>query len=121
MKNDPENLLLFDGVCNFCVGTTHFMIRHDKHARFSFIAIQSELGRALYQREGLDPEHIQTFVLIRGEKVYLKSDAVIEIANTLGGFWKVLNVFRIIPKTFRDEIYTFVAKNRYRWFGKRDL
>lgn len=121
MRNDPENLILFDGHCNVCAGSVEWIKRHDRCRRFQYLPIQSDLGRKLYENEGLDPDNIQTLVLIKNAKTYFKSDAVIETVNTLGGFWKCFGVFRIAPKPVRDKLYACFAKNRYRWFGSRDV
>lgn len=83
--------------------------------------IQSVHGRKLYENEGLDADDIQTFVLIKNGKAYFRSDAVIEAANALGGFWRCFKVFRILPRPLRDGVYACFAKNRYRWFGRRGV
>ncbi len=121
MDNEPDILVLFDDGCNVCAGSVAFLTRHDSQCRFQYLSIQSADGRKLYENEGLDPENIQTFVLIRNKRAFFKSDAAIEAANALGGFWRCLNVFRIVPKLIRDAAYAYFAKNRYRWFGRREL
>ena len=116
----PDNLVLFDGVCNLCTKSVQFIIRHDKTARFKFLFLQSDLGRELYRASGLDPDDIQTFALITRGRTLIRSDAAIEIATQFGGVWRLLGMFRILPTGLRDWFYTFVASRRYKWFGRRE-
>jgi predicted DCC family thiol-disulfide oxidoreductase YuxK len=116
----PDNVILFDGVCNLCSALVQFVIRHDHAGRFRFAAIQSEIGQQIFRRHGLDPGDLQTFVLITHEKTLLRSDAAIEVVSRFGGAWKACRVFRLVPRAARDSIYSFVARNRYRWFGRKD-
>ncbi len=116
----PDNLVLFDGVCNLCTKSVQFIIRHDKKARFRFLSLQSDLGRELYRASGLDPDDIQTFALITRGRTLIRSDAAIEIATQFGGVWRLLGMFRILPTGLRDWFYKFVAKRRYKWFGRHE-
>lgn len=113
-------IVIFDGVCHFCNASVNFIIRHDPFKKFVFTPAQSTYARAL-----LDKHHIQeitndTFVLIKSGKAYTRSRAAIEIAKDLSGLWPVLALLVIIPAPIRDFFYSWIAKNRYRWFGKRD-
>lgn len=116
----PDNLILFDGVCNLCTKSVQFIIRHDKQAAFRFLSIQSDLGREVYRASGLDPDDLQTFALVARGRTLIRSDAAIEIAAQFGGFWRLLGMFRILPSGLRDWLYGVVASRRYRWFGRRD-
>ncbi len=120
MDTLPDDLVLFDGVCNLCNSAVQFIIRHDSRATFKFIPIQSDRGAAVCRAYGFDPEDIRTFVLVRSGRCYLRSSAAIEVAVQLGGLWRLFAVFKLLPERWRDRIYTFVAENRYQWFGKRD-
>jgi len=113
-------VILFDGICNFCNGSVNFLIRHDRDNVFRFAALQSSTGQALLNKHGLDKNAFSSFVLIDEEKVYTKSSAFFRLTNHLPWFWKTLQVFRIIPRFIRDAIYDWIAKNRYRMFGRRD-
>lgn len=113
-------VLLFDGVCNLCNGAVQFVIKNDKKKQFRFAALQSEAGMAFSKKYNLPVENIDTFVLISNDKYYTRSDAALKVAKMLGGVWSLAYVFIIIPKTVRDAVYNWVAKNRYRWFGKKD-
>jgi predicted DCC family thiol-disulfide oxidoreductase YuxK len=116
----PENLVLFDGVCNLCTASVQFIIRHDRAAIFYFAPLQSEIGREICQSQGLDPVDVQTFVLISRGRMLVRSDAAIEAISRFGGAWKFVTIFRLIPRVVRDWIYSTIARNRYRWFGRTD-
>ena len=118
MPQFPDNLVLFDGVCNLCTASVQFIIRHDRAPIFYFAALQSEIGREICQSQGLDPADVQTFVLISRGRMLVRSDAAIEVVSRLGGAWKFVAVFRLIPRVARDWIYSTIARNRYRWFGR---
>lgn len=120
MKNKP--VILFDGVCNFCNFWVNVIIRNDREKKILFAALQSETGKKLLEDYKINSPEIlsSTVVLIFNGKFFLRSDAVLKISKILGGKWLFVYYFlKIIPKFFRDFIYNFIAKNRYRWFGKR--
>jgi predicted DCC family thiol-disulfide oxidoreductase YuxK len=114
-------IVLFDGVCNFCNFWVNFLIERDKKDKFRFVALQSDRGQEFLKKYNLKTEDFDTFVLINGDKTYSKSTASLIVAQNLGGFWKLLYVFIIIPRPLRDFIYSIIAKNRYNLFGKRDV
>lgn len=116
MKNA---IILFDGVCNLCNSSVNFIIDHDKKGVYQFTSLQSETGKNLLKRVGFPPDKIDSIVLIEGESVYVKSTAVLQIASRLDGCWKLLRIFKVIPRPLRDRLYDYVAQNRYRWFGKQ--
>ena len=114
-------VILFDGVCNLCNSSVQFVIKHDKKQHFVFAALQSDVARELllqYPKKIIKKDSI---ILLKNNNIYTESTAALLIAKEFGGFWKIFQVFWIVPKYFRDMIYRFVAKNRYRWFGKRDV
>lgn len=113
-------VILFDGVCNLCNSSVQFIIRHDKKALFRFAALQSEAGKALQLKFGLDPAVINTIVLVQNDRVYTRSEAVLRVARQLGGMLPLAYVFIIVPAFIRDAVYRFVGNNRYRWFGKKE-
>ncbi len=119
---DPshDHLLLFDGVCHLCDAGVRFILRRDPTGKIKFTPIQSELGRELYTRHDLDPELPNTMLFITPRGAFKASDAAIEIACTLGGVWKLTLIFKPLPRALRDAAYYFIARNRYRWFGKKD-
>lgn len=95
-----------------------FIVRRDPVGKIKFAPIQSPLGRQLYTSHSLDPESPNTMLFITPHGAFQASDAALEIARTLGGAWKFTLVFKTLPKTLRDAAYYFIARNRYRWFGK---
>ena len=113
-------VILFDGVCNFCNSSVNFVLKQDKKGIFRFAPFQSEAGQKLLQQYKLSTEEFNSFVLVDEGKVYKKSSASLRVMNKLPWYWKEVQLFRIIPTIFRDAIYDFVAKNRYKWFGKKD-
>ena len=120
-------IVVFDGVCNLCNGAVRFILKRDKKEIFNFSWLQSETGRRLYAEYKLDPEEENSLavrqagiVLLHGEKVFTRSAAVLQIAKMLGGGWVLFYPFILIPKFIRDGLYNFVARNRYRWFGKKN-
>lgn len=113
-------VLLFDGVCNLCNYWVNFVIDRDPEGRLLFAALQSEAGRQLLMQHDLDPDEMDTVVLIDNEKAYQRSDAVIRLSSHMKGSVRLLRAGVIIPRFFRDMIYNAVARKRYKWFGKRD-
>ena len=123
MDRIPENkkIVLFDGVCNLCDGAVQFIIKHDKKDVFRFASLQSDTGRKLVADRGLDPDEIDSIMLIEpGVAYYRKSTAALEISRNLSGGYSLLKNFLGLPEGFRDLIYDLIAKNRYKWFGKKD-
>jgi predicted DCC family thiol-disulfide oxidoreductase YuxK len=113
-------LLLFDGVCNLCNGFVQWVIVRDKKGVFKFAALQSETGQQELKKLGKNTETFDSVVLIAGSKVLTQSDAAIEVAAQLGGIWSLAPLLRIFPRLLRNAVYNWVARNRYRWFGKRE-
>lgn len=114
-------ILLFDGVCNLCNGFVQFLIKRDPGGVFRFASLQSEAAEKLLDEKAPDlKDSLSTVVLIEGGQVYTHSDVALRVVRHLGGAWPLLQVFYILPKPLRDAIYNFVARNRYRWFGKKD-
>ena len=120
MGGSPERLLFFDGVCNLCNGLVQFIIRHDKHDRFHFAPLQGSAGHRFLQAERLDPDTLDSLVYRRKGKVLTRSTAALYVARDLGGFWSIAYAFILIPRFIRDAAYDLVARERYKWFGKRE-
>lgn len=117
-----KKIILFDGVCNLCESSVLFVIKYDKKDEFRFVALQSDLGKKIIQHIGMDFKHIDSIVLYEpGIAYYYKSQAALEIAKSLGGFFHFGTLFRIIPNGIRNWVYDYVAKNRYVWYGKKAL
>lgn len=123
MKLESEKkIILFDGVCNLCNRSIQFIIKRDSKDVFRFASLQSDLGKKLLAERNINPQETDSIVLIEPNVAYYtKSSAAIEIAKELGGLWSLIGVFNyILPENIRDHIYGFIAKNRYKWFGKKD-
>jgi predicted DCC family thiol-disulfide oxidoreductase YuxK len=119
MKNPKvANIILFDGVCNLCEYSVQFIIKHDSKNYFHFTSQSSEIGQELLKQHEL--EEIDSIIFVKDSMAYAHSDAALEIAKNLDGWHKHLYIFRFIPKVLRDAIYRFVAKHRYKVFGKKD-
>jgi predicted DCC family thiol-disulfide oxidoreductase YuxK len=114
-----NGVILFDGTCEFCNWSAHFIIKRDAGGYFKFAAIQSEAGRKLLARKGLSSEEVATILLIEGCEYFTKSDAAIRVASRLPGLWRVLKALAIIPRPIRNWCYDVVARNRYWWSGKK--
>ena len=116
-----KKIILFDGVCNLCDTSIQYVIKKDKKNTFRFVAIQSDLGQRIIKHIGINSLHIDSVILYEpGIAYYYKSSAIVEITKELSGFFSWASVFRILPITVRDYIYDYVAKNRYKWYGKKD-
>ncbi len=120
MNQQPTHIILFDGVCNLCNGVVQFVIKRDKKGLFHFAALQSEGGAQILQKHNLPQQKFDSFVLLEEGKIYTKSTAALKIAKHLGGGLSVLYALIIVPKALRDIVYSFVARNRYRFFGKKN-
>ncbi|AQS56560.1 thiol-disulfide oxidoreductase DCC family protein [Novibacillus thermophilus] len=112
-------VILFDGVCNFCSKSVQFIIKRETQSYFRFASLQGEVGQSLLKKHQV-PSHVDSFVLIENNQVYLKSDAALRICKHLKGAWKLMSIFLIVPKPIRNAVYSLIAKNRYKFYGKRD-
>ena len=114
-----QPIVLFDGVCNFCDASVNFIISRDRAGVFRFARLQSVAGRELIEKYSI-PADVDSVILIDNDRAFIHSDAALRIAQRLGGVWKLLSLFRIVPRPIRDWGYKLFAKNRYRLFGKKD-
>ncbi len=120
MNSSFYSILLFDGLCNLCNGAVNFILKRDKIGKFKFAALQSEIGNKLCKQHNIDTNIIDSIVLIKNDKVYIKSTAVLEILKDMPIGWRVFRSGIILPKVIRDYLYDLIAKHRYRIFGKKD-
>jgi len=114
-------LVIFDGICHVCSGWVRFFSRHRVDPPFQLIPMQSIAGKALLVEYGIDPEDPATFLVLDQGRQFTQSDAVIHVINALGGLWRMSAALRIVPKSWRDFLYRVLARNRYRWFGRRNV
>ena len=114
-----KKIILFDGICNLCNTSVQFIIRHDKKDVFRFVSLQTTLGQEILNHIGVDIKTIDSIVLYEpGIAYYIKSEAAFKIAYELNGLYKFLSFFSVLPKSITNLFYDYIAKNRYKWFGK---
>jgi|SRR6185437_11084494 len=116
-----QPIILFDGVCNFCNNAVNFVIRRDPKSIFKFATLQGPVARDILKSHNFDNTGMSSFFLIENGKLYSKSTAALRVCRRLKGFWPLMYGFIIVPKLFRNGIYDWIAKNRYTWFGKKDV
>jgi predicted DCC family thiol-disulfide oxidoreductase YuxK len=115
-------ILLFDGICNLCNGVTQYVIRRDPlPGKFLFATLQSEAGQHLLRRHGLPTDSLDSFVIIENDRAYSRSTAGLRVLRRLGFPWSLLYPLILVPGPMRDLLYDWIARRRYRWFGKRDV
>jgi len=113
-------IVLFDGVCNLCNSSVQFILKRDKKKKFLFGSLQGKAGQQYLEKYQLPTNTFNSFMLIEGEKLYTRSTAALKMLKHLGGIWSLFYGLIIIPPFIRDAVYNFIAKNRYRWFGKKE-
>lgn len=111
-------MVLFDGDCSLCNRGVRFMIRHSRTGRFEYLPLRSAQGAGYLRQHGFPEDYGESIVLIDGDQSFVKSDAALRIAVSLNGVWKILTVFRLVPRVLRDKIYDWIGRNRFHWFGR---
>lgn len=114
-----HDIIVFDAECVFCSGNAQFVIKHDKAGRFCLAAMQNETGRAIFREAGIDPDDPESLVVVTRGRILRDSDAVIHIYRHLGWPWRSIVALRLVPRKLRDPVYRLIARNRYKWFGRR--
>ena len=117
---DDRPLVIFDGLCVLCSGGARWLMRFDRKARFRLTAAQSPTGTAIFHHYGLVSDDYETMILLEEGKIYQESDAWLHICRQLGFPWSVVAPLRFVPLRLRDGIYEMIARNRFRWFGRRE-
>jgi len=123
MNQLPKNkkLVLFDGVCNLCDASVQYIIKHDKSDVFRFAALQSDIGEQIIKEFKIDTDKIDSILLYSEENgISYKSTAALKIASKLGFPRNLMVVFLIVPAFIRNWVYDYIAKNRYKWYGKKE-
>jgi len=113
-------IIVFDAECLLCSANAQFVLDHDRQGRFLLASMQSEAGSALYRRFGIDPANPDTLIVVEGDSARRDSDGIFAIWAGLGWPWRAATAFRLLPRTLRDPVYRWIARNRYRLFGRRD-
>lgn len=117
---NSDTVLLFDGECNLCNKTVQFVIQRDKKARVKYASLQSDYGKSIMRQYNIPEGYVDSIVFFHKNKIYYKSRAALELSLHLDGLWFLLYIFALVPPVIRNWGYNFIAKNRYKWFGKTD-
>jgi predicted DCC family thiol-disulfide oxidoreductase YuxK len=126
MMDSSNPIIFYDGVCGLCNRLVQFLLKHDRHGRLRYASLQSAFAAKVLPRHGIDPKDLDTLHVVENyeqpsERVLQRSDAILRAGRELGGIWSVLSSLgSIVPRALRDLVYRFVARNRYRVFGKYD-
>jgi predicted DCC family thiol-disulfide oxidoreductase YuxK len=123
MDNLPKDkkIILFDGLCNLCDTSVQYVIKHDKKESFRFVALQSDLGQKIIKHIGIDTTKTDSVILYEPRiAYYYKAEAAIRIVKEIGGIYSFLTIFSILPNAILNYIYDYIAKNRYKWYGKKE-
>ncbi len=118
--NKSEAIVFFDGICNFCSGSVLFIIKRDPKGYFRFAALQAESGEVIMRQLGIGEGRPESIILVENNKVWYRSSAALRIARKLRHGWPLFYVFIIVPPVIRDFFYNIIARNRYKWFGKKE-
>jgi len=119
-KTQDKPIIIFDGVCNLCNSSVQFILKKDTNNVFLFSSLQSDAAKGILLQYNLENFDLSSIILVEKGIIYQKSTAILRIAKRLAGISKYAYVFIIVPKFIRDGVYSLIAKNRYKWFGKRD-
>jgi predicted DCC family thiol-disulfide oxidoreductase YuxK len=120
-RNDAAGpIIVFDAECVLCSANAQFVLRHDRSRHFRLASMQNETGSGLYRRFGIDPADPSSMIVVDGDRMLRDSDAVLAIYAGLGWPWRVFSAFRLVPRLLRDPVYRWLARNRYRLFGRRE-
>ncbi len=117
-------IIVFDGMCVLCTANAQFVLKRDRAAKFRLAAMQGDVGAEIMRQVGFDPLDPESFILLDavqdGGRVWMSSDAVLHMWSELGWPWRAGMIFKLVPRVIRDPIYRLIARNRYKWFGKRE-
>lgn len=114
-------VIVFDAQCVLCSANAQFVLKHDRREHFRLASMQGEVGAGLYRRFGIDPANPESIILVEGDDVKRDSDAVLAIYAGLGWPWRAAAALRLVPRFLRDPVYRWIARNRYRLFGRREI
>lgn len=120
MSEGAHPVIIFDAMCVLCSANARFVLRYDRRGYFRLASMQGEVGAALYRRFGIDPADPDTLIVVAGDRALRDSDAILAIWSGLGWPWRAARLFAIVPRRIRDPLYRWIARNRYRLFGKRE-
>ena len=115
-----QSVIFFDGLCNLCNGAVQFVIERDDNNKFHFASLQSEFAKTELVNFDIDINQMSSLILLENGKLYQRSTAALRVAKKLNALWSLLYVFIIVPPFIRNGVYNYIAKNRYKWFGKKE-
>jgi predicted DCC family thiol-disulfide oxidoreductase YuxK len=118
--DNDKPIIFFDGVCNLCNRSVQFIIKKDKKKQFRFASLQGNAGQELLKKFKLPADNFNSFILAEGDQIYTRSTGVLRMLKKLGGGWQLFYGFIIVPKFIRNAVYNWIARNRYKWYGKRN-
>jgi len=113
-------ILLFDGHCNLCNAWVHFIVKRDTEKIIRFASLQSKAGRQMLEKHKIEENYIESIVLFEEGNYFVSSTAALRTLSYLDGWQKHLIFLTVVPRSLRDLVYRFIAKNRYKWFGRRE-
>ncbi len=119
-KIDNGPVILFDGLCNLCNSSVQFVLKRDKEAQFHFASLQSAYAKELLQKFNLSSADLNSFILYKEGRIYTRSTGALMVAKQLSGAWPLLSAFLMVPAIIRNGVYNLIARNRYKWFGKKN-
>lgn len=119
-ENDQKPIVFFDGICNLCNGTIQFLLKRDKTEQFVFASLQSDAAKNILLQYNVKKIKMNSILLIEDGQVYDKSTAVLKICKHLNWPWNMMSVAKVLPLSFRDKIYDYIARHRYKWFGMKN-
>lgn len=121
MQKPSETIIFFDGFCNLCNSSVQFILKRDKKGIFTFCSLQADAAQPYLKSASEKIRSQDSMLLLKNGEFFSKSDAALEISKYLEFPWPLMNGLKIFPKKLRDFVYDFIAKNRYKWFGKQDF
>lgn len=122
MKAESNSVIVFDGVCVLCSRWVSFVLRHDPQGVYRFAAMQGTMGRDLLVQHGIDPHDPVSFLLLEQGHAYTDTEAIARVLLSFGSGWALIaRIMRIVPRSIRDASYRSLARNRYRFFGRREV
>lgn len=113
-------VILFDGVCNLCNSSVEKIIAADPKKQFRFASLQGSFGQEVLQKFQLPPRELNSFILLENNQIFTRTTGALKVARKLSGAWPLLYAFIVVPRFLRDGIYNIIARNRYKWFGKKE-
>jgi predicted DCC family thiol-disulfide oxidoreductase YuxK len=120
LKQKHKHIVLFDGVCNLCNSVVQFIIKRDKAAKFTFAALQSDIGKELLEINNLPKDALDTFIYLREDSLLSRSTAALYLLKDLGGFYRLFFAGIIVPRFIRDFFYNLIARSRYNFWGRKE-